>query len=599
MDRKQSGDSSRRPSSLGRKRSFKGNRYTIENTTDFTSTSAKKLKDNKELEVNVNPTFNYCIIEFSVIFLTLQQLLKCKDCNGAVTFSKNGQRGLGFKLSVKCGCKETFILSSPLIDKAFEINRRLVLALRMLGVGFEGMKNFCGLMDLGQGICNSTYYSIVDNIKIAAQAVAKIVFKKALKEEVELNVKAGRPADELSVSGDGSWAKRGFSSLLGIVSLIGKYSNKILDVVIKCSICQGCSNWKGQEDTIEYEAWYREHEDHCDANHTGSAGKMEVDGIVEMFERSEELYNVKYANYIGDGDTKTFKALLDTKPYGDDFVVCKKECVLHVKKRLYKRALDAKKKHAQLKKATKKLTEEGKKIQQKAKKSKDKKPKCQQLTIKLLQELSTYYGLAIRRNSDSTERMRSEIWAAYYHKISTDENPQHSYCPPGSESWCKWRQSEAAGTLDTYEHPPALDDDAQQILKPIYEELTAENLLERCIGSNTQNNNESFNACVWHLAPKHLFAGKKIVDIATYISACIFNEGFASLLKIMETMGITIGPQAEQLARNRDERRVSSANRRSTDNSKEARTARQNERSEQIEEYERSEGILYGAGIAD
>lgn len=98
MDKKQSRNSSRRPCSLGRKRSFKGNRFTIENTTDFTSTSAKKLKDNKELEVNVNPTLNYCIIKFSVIFLTLQQLLKCKECNGAVTFSKNGQRGVGFKL---------------------------------------------------------------------------------------------------------------------------------------------------------------------------------------------------------------------------------------------------------------------------------------------------------------------------------------------------------------------------------------------------------------------------------------------------------------------------------------------------------------------
>ncbi|XP_046976413.1 tigger transposable element-derived protein 6-like [Vanessa cardui] len=66
----------------------------------------------------------------------------------------------------------------------------------------------------------------------------------------------------------------------------------------------------------------------------------------------------------------------------------------------------------------------------------------------------------------------------------------------------------------------------------------------------------------------------------------------------METMGITIGPQAEQLARNRDERRVWSANRRSTDNSKEARTVRKNERSDEIEEYKRSEGILYDSSEA-
>ena len=127
--------------------------------------------------------------------------------------------------------------------------------MRILGVGFEGIRNFCGLMDLGQGICNSTYYSIVNHVKIAAEAVSKIVFRKAVKEEMGMN-EEGHVADELTVSGDGSWARRGFSSLLGIVSLIGKYTNKLLDVVVKNR-------------------------------------KMEVDGIIEMFQRSEELYNVK------------------------------------------------------------------------------------------------------------------------------------------------------------------------------------------------------------------------------------------------------------------------------------------------------------------
>ena len=31
---------------------------------------------------------------------------------------------------------------------------------------------------------------------------------------------------------------------------------------------------------------------------------MEVDGVIEMFARSEILHEVKYINYIGDGDTK-------------------------------------------------------------------------------------------------------------------------------------------------------------------------------------------------------------------------------------------------------------------------------------------------------
>ncbi|GIY10344.1 uncharacterized protein CDAR_44391 [Caerostris darwini] len=140
------------------------------------------------------------------------------------------------------------------------------------------------------------------------------------------------------------------------------------------------------------------------------------------------------------------------------------------------------------------------------------------------------------------------IWTEFYHKVSTDENPQHSYCPVGPESWRKWRKSEAEGTFETFEHPPALDDEAQEILKPIYEDLTADDLLERCLGNNTQNNNEISNSCVRQLAPKINLPAKKIADDATYCAACTFNEGFTAILKIMDVRGIKIGPQEEQLA---------------------------------------------------
>lgn len=43
--------------------------------------------------------------------------------------------------------------------------------------------------------------------------------------------------------------------------------------------------------------------------------------IVETFQRSEQPYNVRCANYVGDG--KTFKEILDSNPYGN-FVVKKK-----------------------------------------------------------------------------------------------------------------------------------------------------------------------------------------------------------------------------------------------------------------------------------
>lgn len=79
----------------------------------------------------------------------------------------------------------------------------------------------------------------------------------------------------------------------------------------------------------EFVEWYETHKDQCSANHEGSAGKMEVDSIVEIFKRSIEKYNVQYRNYIGDGDSKTYTGIVNAHPYGA-LEVIKKECIGHV-----------------------------------------------------------------------------------------------------------------------------------------------------------------------------------------------------------------------------------------------------------------------------
>lgn len=147
----------------------------------------------------------------------------------------------------------------------------------------------------------------------------------------------------MTVSGDGTWKKRGFSSLFGVATFVGKYSKKVVDTVVKLSFCQGCNVWKNKKNSDAYEYWYEEHEDSYTINHKGSAGKMEVDAVIEIFERSVEKHGVKYVKYIGDGDSKTFKGILDINPYDDDPVVEKKECVGHVQKYMGSRLRKAKK----------------------------------------------------------------------------------------------------------------------------------------------------------------------------------------------------------------------------------------------------------------
>lgn len=181
-------------------------------------------------------------------------------------------------------------------------------------------------MDLPKPVFHSFYDRIVQNIHTAGKSVCKLSMKNAVNSEEEINTEKG-DSEGLTVSGDGTWRKRGFSSLFGVSTVIVNYTGKVIDAIIKSRYCKSCEFWGKFNGTEEYYEWETDHEDECLANHEGSAGKMEVDTIIEIFARSEEQYGVKYTNYIGDGDNKTYKGIVDSEPYGD---------VIVKKKRMYR-----------------------------------------------------------------------------------------------------------------------------------------------------------------------------------------------------------------------------------------------------------------------
>jgi len=52
---------------------------------------------------------------------------------------------------------------------------------------------------------------------------------------------------------------------------------------------------------------------------------MEAAIVCEGFQRSEEMYGVKYARLIADGDSSVYKKILESRPY-KNFTVEKVEC---------------------------------------------------------------------------------------------------------------------------------------------------------------------------------------------------------------------------------------------------------------------------------
>lgn len=87
---------------------------------------------------------------------------------------------------------------------------------------------------------------IVKHMHDCIKTVAEILFKNVVKEEVAETCKAKNVDEttELTVSGDGTWKKRGLSSLFGVSSIIRYYTGKVIDIFVKSSYCKICEVWK-------------------------------------------------------------------------------------------------------------------------------------------------------------------------------------------------------------------------------------------------------------------------------------------------------------------------------------------------------------------
>ena len=94
--------------------------------------------------------------------------------------------------------------------------------MRLLRICLRRATKFCGLLDLPPRLQQTTYDMIINNIHSATSSIVQLVTKQAANEEQQNITKTNLSADitKLIASGDGSWGKRGFTSLYGIAVLI-------------------------------------------------------------------------------------------------------------------------------------------------------------------------------------------------------------------------------------------------------------------------------------------------------------------------------------------------------------------------------------------
>jgi hypothetical protein len=532
------------------------------NDIPITSSSKKKLGSVNETYETVISEFEYCIVDIKVLESLLQTATVCKKCKKN-SVALNMKMLAGLACNIEVSCKHCNIISETNNSKCvtdehnsfYDVNVRLVYGMRSIGKGKAAADMFCAIMNLPQPPYR--YFKYEQFLSSVSESLCKDSMAGAVKEAITEN---GGNAD-LAVAVDGSWQKRGHTSLNGIVSATSVSTGKVLDIEILSKYCK-CSN---RSDNL--------HDENCFSNYTGTSGGMEVAGAVAIFNRSLSQYGVRYLDYLGDGDSRAFKSVSEAKPYGD-CAIKKLECIGHIQKRMGTRLRALR--------AMKSVLEDGKPLTGK-----------NRLTLEAVSNLQLYYGLAIRRNHHSVEQMKKAIWSTYLHVCATDTSTEkHAFCPQDpATTWCKYVKAQSENI--TYKHAEHfhLPVVVMRHLKPVYKDLTDSRLLEKCLAGKTQNPNESLNNCIWSVLPKQIFVALKTLKFGVFEAVSKFNRGNITKCELFTKIGLDPGKNLILVMKKLDVARISKSEKYIEEIQKKLRRKRESVRRKLEDRYEEEEGV--------
>lgn len=146
-------------------------------------------------------------------------------------------------------------------ELCYDLNLRLVYGMRTIGKVLSGAKILLGLLNLPPPPAK---YSVHQKI-LANQS--KLLSFESMKTAVEQAVLEINGSRDLCVAIDGSWQKRGHTSMNGIVTVTSVDTGKVLDYYCMSKYCR-CPGKSNEEHLVNRSANYR-----------GSSGGMEVEGV--------------------------------------------------------------------------------------------------------------------------------------------------------------------------------------------------------------------------------------------------------------------------------------------------------------------------------
>ncbi|GFU46711.1 uncharacterized protein NPIL_313021 [Nephila pilipes] len=166
-----------------KKRRFYGNQHSKAEALEpvaanVTSASSKKLcLGSSHYENYSTDTKGYILINLDNFLGEISKLLICCYCGSKVVLKERVLCGLVSEFYSEfdsCRTQYTF-KSSPVLESHnhdYEINTRIIYAMRTVGIDLSGLKNFCSVMDLPPPVSQKFYDRILNNIKLASSIVA-------------------------------------------------------------------------------------------------------------------------------------------------------------------------------------------------------------------------------------------------------------------------------------------------------------------------------------------------------------------------------------------------------------------------------------------
>ena len=209
--------------------------------------------------------------------------------------------------------------------------------------------------------------------------------------------------------------------------------------------------------------------------------------------------------------------------------------------------------------------------------------------------MQNYYGMAVRSNVGDLAGMKKAIYAAWCHVSSSEKSNFHVHCPVGPDSWCMFQTDIANGT-SLHKHGKGLPPTVIKQVKAVFDDLSTDNLLSKCLHGKTQNQNEAFNGTIWNRIPKTRFVKFKVFELALFDAVAHFNIGNLATLLIFDKVGLERGYYTTKGCLDDNKTRIENAKKKSMESVQIRRRILRGARKNMSDKTKKQEGSVYGAG---